>query len=609
MAKPLITAAQRSTRTLTRLRILATTDLHGHLLAHDYIKDQPTQGGGLAGLAQLITDQRAKAEADGVSTLLLDNGDTFQGTPLASYLAEHDVGPDHPIVASLNHLKYDAVGLGNHDLDHGLPYLKAVARALDMPILSTNLRDVSLSPLRDNLLVRIPLPPDAPAPLTIGILSVLPEQSTAWNSHHLDHDISLVTPAASITAAAEEVRAAGADLVVVLAHLGVGHIESTTSEGQAAHALARSGQIDALILGHTHRRLPSPDYIDRKGVDIFSSTVGTVPALMAGHAGSDLGVMDLRLTHDAVQGWQVAGHICALVPNGAQVTPDPVITHFAADTHQKVRRHLAQPVATTQQALHSYFSLVSAAPTQQLAAHAQYRTVSAALADTPYADLPVLSTAAALSAGGRDGVGNYIHIPAGPVLRRHIAGLDPFANQSVGIRITGSQLRDWLEHAALLFNRLDAAHPDQLLGNPDIPAFQFDTIFGLNYRIDPSAVPYARISDIRYCGTPVDAQQAFILATNQFRAAGGGGYAPTPAGRIVLRTTASPQENMIEILTSGCPAPWQDTPPWRFAPLDGVRAIIRTHPDAAKVLNDIAHLSPRIIGTTPQGFIRLQVKL
>jgi 2',3'-cyclic-nucleotide 2'-phosphodiesterase/3'-nucleotidase len=604
-----ITAAQSSTRITARLRILATTDLHGHLLPHDYIKDQPTQGGGLAGLAHLITAQRAQADAAGIPVVLLDNGDTFQGTPLASYLALHDVGDDHPIVASLNHLRYAAIGLGNHDLDHGLPYLKAVAQKLDMPILSTNLRDISLNPLRDSLLLQIPLGADAPAPLTVGILSMLPEQSTAWNSHHLGPQVTLVAPSQSITTAAQALRAAGADLVVVLAHLGVGHADSATDEGQAAQALARSGQIDALILGHTHRRLPSDEYAGRTGVDLGASTVGGVAALMAGHAGSDLGVMDLSLGHEAGQGWQIISHACTLLPNNADVIPDPAITAFASKFHEKVRVHLSQQVATTSQVLHSYFSLVTPAPTQQLTAQAQYAVVSTALADTAYAGLPVLSAVAAHAAGGRDGLGNYIHIPSGPVLRRHIAGLNRFSNQTVGIRITGSHLRHWLEHSALLFNSIQVGLPDQLLANPDIPAFQFDTIFGLEYRIDLRATPYERIKDLRYEGIVVEARQEFILATNQFRASGGGGYASTPPECILMRSTVPLHDSMIEILRTSVAPPWGNVVPWRFVPIGGAEAMIRTHPDAQALLGDIAHLSPKVKGTTPQGFIRLQVTL
>jgi 2',3'-cyclic-nucleotide 2'-phosphodiesterase/3'-nucleotidase len=591
------------------LRLLATTDLHGHLLPHDYITGAPAQGGALAGLARLIAQARAQAAAAGMACVLVDNGDTFQGTPLASYVAERTVDRTHAIVACLNHLKYDAVGLGNHDLDHGMPYIKAVARALDMPVLSSNLRNIDISPLRHSLVLDIAAGPDAPAPLRLGLLSVLPAQSAAWHSHHLGADTALLDPEDSITAAACELRREGADLVVVLAHMGVGQIDGKSSSALAAQALAATGKIDALVLGHTHRRLPSEEYAARRGVDVRRSTVGGVPAIMAGHAGSDLGVMDLVLGYDPGDGWRVLGHNCALRPNGADVLPDPAILACAAHTHRRVVARMSEPVAATAREMHSYFSLVAPAQTQALVAQAQHRLISRALENTAHAGLPVLSGVAAHGAGGRDGPGNYIRIPAGPVLRKHIAGLNPFANQTVGVAITGKGLQDWLEHAALLYNTLCTGAPDQMLVNPDVPAFHFDTIFGIEYRIDPAAQPYARISAMTYGGDPVTPDQRFVLATNQFRVAGGGGYTPIHPDRIVASGQMPLQDSIVATLRTADLPPWPDRTAWRFAQNGTLRAVMLTHPDALSRAAEIAHLHPEIKGTTPEGFIRLCVTL
>ncbi|WP_298858431.1 5'-nucleotidase C-terminal domain-containing protein [uncultured Sulfitobacter sp.] len=600
---------QKKTSPRVRIRLLATTDLHGHLLPHDYIKDQPTQGGGLAGLARLITEARDSARIEGMPVILLDNGDTFQGTPLATYLADCAVDVDHPIVAALNHLKYDALGLGNHDLDHGLPYLRAVASRLDMPILNSNLRNIDISPLQQSTLLPVYLDADAPAPLTLGVLSVLPPQSAAWQSHHLACRTSLEQPAAAIATGAAALRRNGADLIVVLGHMGVGRIDGSNNDARAAHSLVETGEIDALILGHTHRRLPSTDYASREGVDFQKSTVGNVPTIMAGHAGSDLGIMDLTLVHDEKTGWRILDHHAYLRPNGGNVKPDPFVVEIAQTTHETVRCHLTEQVATTPTHLHSYFSLMRPAPTQQLTALAQYRQVRDALRDGPFGDLPVLSCAAAHGAGGRDGPANYVNIPAGPVLRRHIAGLNPFANQTVGLRITGAQLKNWLEHAALLFNLLRPDAPAQMLIDRDIPAFQFDTIFGLHYQIDPSASPLNRISQLEFGGNPLQPDQEFILATNRFRASGGGGFPILPASLLACRVGTQLGETMIEVLNSTDPQPWDTNPPWRFAPLGGVEAIVLTHPEALHSISEISHLKPKSQGTTPEGFIRLSVTL
>jgi len=267
--------------------------------------------------------------------LLLDNGDTFQGTPLASYLAECDVTPDHPIVASLNHLRYDALGVGNHDLDHGMPYLRALAQTLDMPLLCSNLISPHSAPLQRYALLSVPLPQDAPAPLSIGVISVLPEHTAVWQAHHLNPDERLEEPAPTIDTLAQKLRHEGADIIVVLAHMGVGHKDAVGSNMRAAQGILASGHIDALVLGHTHRRLPSPDYSERIGVDLDACTVGGVPAIMAGHAGSDLGIMDLELEHTQQEGWRVVAHKCTLRPNSAAIKPDAVITRLAKKAHAR----------------------------------------------------------------------------------------------------------------------------------------------------------------------------------------------------------------------------------------------------------------------------------
>jgi 2',3'-cyclic-nucleotide 2'-phosphodiesterase/3'-nucleotidase len=244
-----------------------------------------------------------------------------------------------------------------------------------------------------------------------------------------------------------------------------------------------------------------------------------------------------------------------------------------------------------------------------LLARAQHRLVSEALAGTLDEGIPVLSAVAAHSAGGRDGPDNFVFIPKGTVLKRHIAGMNQFANQTVAIRITGAELKDWLEHSALLFNALKPDQAVQTLTNSDIPAFQFDTIFGLNVQIDPTAPHHARITEMKYDKAPVDPEQEFILATNQFRIAGGGGYPLRGPERIVMHSEASLQNVIIDVLRDSGPLPYAGPPPWRFAPLGGIEAVFRTHPDALSSLEEIAHLAPRIIEQTPQGFVALSVTL
>lgn len=592
-----------------RVRILATTDLHGHVLAYDYIKDRPTQGTGLAGITTLIRQARREAAAQGAACLLLDNGDTFQGTALAHHLAHQRVGPDHPIAAAFNLLRYDAVGVGNHDLDHGPCYLRAVAGTLDMPMLCSNLTGDGMDPLRPDALIEIPSPNPMDRPIRIGLLSLLPAHTAAWHAHHLRAGRIDANPQAKIVEQARALRARGADLVVLLAHMGVGREERDGRKELSALALARTGAIDALILGHVHLRLPSAAYDGRPDVDAENGTIAGVPAVMPGHAGSDLAVLDLSLTRDSNDRWRVSQHTATLRQHLPDVPEDPQIVALAAPAHNRLRTILSEPVATTRAHLHSYFSLAAPTHTQRILARTLHRVVTEGLSADDRGGLPVIAAVAAQGAGGRDGPSNFTSIPPGQILRRHVVGLTPYDNQTLGIEITGAEITHWLEHAAAVFTQLEPDAPFQPLVDQDIPAFQFDTIYGLSYQIDTTAAAYDRLRDLRHQGVSVAPDQRFILATNQFRVAGGGGYAPVAAARVRMRQTEGLEQAIIQTLKTAAPDPWDKEEPWQFAPAGGRQAILLTDPDARACLSDIAHLHPIPLARDAAGFLPLRLTL
>ncbi|AXI44986.1 bifunctional metallophosphatase/5'-nucleotidase [Sulfitobacter sp. SK012] len=586
------------------LRLLATTDIHAHLLPHDYVKDCPAPGIGLAGIATLIDIARAEAAREGISTLLLDNGDLLQGTPLADYLAQVPVNADHPIVASLNHLDYDAVGLGNHDFDHGVKYLNQVADALKMPVVCTNLSGDDVCAILPSTVIPCKLP--SGEVLQVGILSVVPPLTAVWNRQNLGPKNRIASVQKTLETAIPKLRQQGADIIVVLAHMGVGQPDDLEA---SAVGLAQIPGVDALITGHTHRRLPGPEYIGRTGVDAQTGLLESVPAIMAGHSGSDLAVMDLELAPTPAGGWTVLSHTSALRPNLQQTPQDSTIGQIVRPAHNRVRRQLAQKVGTLERAMHSCFALVTPAPTSGLIAAAKMRLMQRELAGTEYSDLPLLCSAAAHASGGRGGPEHFLHLPAGPVLRRHIAGLSPFANQLVAVRANGAKLRAWLEHSARIFAQLSPNAPNQALIDAAVPGFHFDTIFGLEYLIDPTARLGHRIRDLSHNGRPLRDDQHFALVTNQFRAAGGGSYAPTPDHDVLARSTIPLPEALIARLMDRDIKILPEQPPWQFAPLGGAQAVFYTSHLATEHLDDIAHLSPQVIGHTDTGFVELRVTL
>jgi 2',3'-cyclic-nucleotide 2'-phosphodiesterase/3'-nucleotidase len=591
------------------LRILATTDIHMQLFGYDYVSDQPTGNNGLAGIATLIAKARAEALKNHAGCILLDNGDIVQGTIIGDILATQPVTHAHPLVSCMNTLKYDAIGLGNHDLDFGLPYLRAISSHLAMPLVSTNLKLHTQNFVQGSVLIKCKLPERSGknAHLKVGVLSILPAKTAIWNHHVLDGEAEIAPPMNSLRVAIKSLRARGAQVVVLLAHMGIRDVQ--TGQDENARSFAQLPGIDAIIAGHTHRRFPGRDHVGLSGVDATNGTIAQRPTIMPGNAGSDLAVLDLTLTKAPSGDWKVTDHASKLRANTPQTKPDPKITALCMPAHHAAQTHLSQSIGQTDDPLHTYFSLAMPTRVAALTARAKARIVRSALAGTTDAGTPLLASVAAHTAGGRGGPDHYLCIPKGPVLRRHIAGLSPHANQIWAVRITGADLLARLENTASVFHTLKRNNPSQPLIDHLIPAFNFDTVFGVSYVIDPTQPPGNRIALLQYQGHAVSPKDQFIMAMNQFRAAGGGGVIATAPSNIVLRSKINIADALIDALAHPKDAVWPPHLPWSFDCGGQVQAMLQTSPSALGYLADAAHLKPQHTGTTDTGFAELRLTL
>jgi 2',3'-cyclic-nucleotide 2'-phosphodiesterase/3'-nucleotidase len=589
-----------------KLRILATTDLHMHLTAHNFVTDQTTQNPGLAGIATLIAQARDEARAQHAGCVLFDNGDLLQGTPMGDWLAEQPVSAQHPAIACLHALGYDAMGIGNHDLDYGLPYLQDVATCLRLPMVASNLKTQLLGPLQPAALIPCHIPATAQAPehvLQVGVLSVLPQQTAQWNHHVLDGIAAIDRACDSLRDAVPALRAQGADLIVVLAHMG---LDKNNDADDTALPLAQIPGIDAMIAGHTHRRFPGPDHDEAEGVNNTDSTVAKVPVVMPGHAGSDLAVLDLLVAQNGDGAWQVTHHMSELRRNTAQTPTAPSVLSATSPAETALRSYLSESVGEAAQDIQNFFGLAQPTAICALSAQAKAHIARSEMEGMAEAALPLVIATSAHTAGGRDGPDNFLCIPKGPVLRRHLSGLNPFGNHIWAVRVSGAQIKERLEHSATIYAQLRDDAPSQMLHNPLVPMFNFDTYFGLDYGIDPMAPLGVRIKDLRYGSAPVTPTQQFVLITNQFRAAGGGGYAPLPSDRVILRSARHLEDGLKAVFADQTTSAW-DHFPWRLTPSRPVSATLETSPDALQQLHQIAPFSPHVGPTNAKGFVELRL--
>lgn len=600
------------------LRILATTDLHAHLMPWDYRADQAIGGIGLSAVA----DQLDVARAGCANTLLLDNGDFLQGSPLGDWLADH---PDTPnaVIAAMNALGYDAGTLGNHEFSHGLAFLQQALAQARFPVVSANLIRPDGTALTQGHVVlhrMLQAEDGTHHPIRIGITGVAPPQTTTWEARRLGQSLRAhdMVPAASDAVAA--LRDAGADLVIVLAHTGIGEGEARQGLENAAIPLARLDGVDALVLGHTHLRFPAAETLPDPAINPFEGRIHGRPAVMPGFYGSHLGQIDLHLRRDRA-GWRVMGNRVTLLPVQASGATHPAVAQAAGAAHQATRDWLRRPIGQTRQALCSHFSLVAPCAALGLIAAAQRAAIIPALGNRPEAALPILSAVAPFSAGGRGGPWNYTNIPAGPLQLRHAIDLYPHPNTLVALILTGAEIADWLERAVILFHQITPGSHDAPLVRSDMPSFDFDLMDELQFQIDLSQPPRfdprgevlnpdaRRIVGLSHGGRPLDPAARFVVVTNSYRAAGSGGFAGCKPGRVLIDDGLPLRDAVIEYMKHLEEIETISAPYWRFRPMPGTSVIFDSAPEASPASVEGADIRVEPFGQDARGFGRFRLRL
>ena len=522
------------------VRILATTDLHTNLVNYDYYQDKPAQNVGLAKTAVLIED----AKKENSNVLLVDNGDTIQGTPLGTYKAIVNPikdGEQHPMYTALQKLGFDAGTLGNHEFNYGLDYLKKVIATAGMPIVNANVVDAKTGEfVYDPYKIIKKTYTDKngrSVDVNIGVTGIVPPQILSWDKANLEGKVKVNDSVEAIQAIIPEMRKAGADVVLVLSHSGIGDDKYEKGEENEGYQIASLPGVDAVVTGHSHAEFPSGNgtgfYEKYAGVDGVNGKINGTPVTMAGKYGDHLGVIDLNLRYTDGK-WSVVGSKAAIrkIDTKSKVA-DERITEIAKEAHEGTVKYVRQQVGTTSAPITSYFALVKDDPSVQIVNNAQTWYAKKELAGTPEANLPILSAAAPFKAGTRGDATAYTDIPAGPIAIKNVADLYLYDNVTAILKVTGAQLKEWLEMSAGQFNTIDptSKEPQQLV-NPNYRTYNFDVIDGVTYEFDVTQPnkydregktvnsDASRVRNLKYQGKEVAADQEFIVVTNNYRANG-----------------------------------------------------------------------------------------
>ncbi|WP_049599335.1 bifunctional 2',3'-cyclic-nucleotide 2'-phosphodiesterase/3'-nucleotidase [Yersinia nurmii] len=544
------------------LRVLETTDLHSNMMDFDYYKDKPTEQFGLVRTASLIDAARQQA----VNSVLVDNGDLIQGSPLGDYMAAKGLkeGEIHPVYKAMNTLDYAVGNIGNHEFNYGLDYLKKSLAGAKFPYVNANVIDVKTGkPLFQPFLIADTAVKDRDGKthnLRIGYIGFVPPQIMIWDKANLTDKVRVDDITETAKKWVPEMRKQGADLIIAIPHSGLSSEPYKTMAENSVYYLSQVPGINAIMFGHSHAVFPSKDFAAIKGANIAQGTLNGIPAVMPGQWGDHLGVVDFVLNNDKGR-WQVEQAKAEARPiydkaNKKSLAPENAkLVKVLTDDHKSTRDFVSQPIGKASDNMYSFLSLIQDDPTVQIVNNAQRAyTEHFIQGDPDLADLPVLSAAAPFKAGGRkNDPASFVEVEKGDLTFRNAADLYLYPNTLVVVKASGAEVKQWLECSAGQFNQIDvnSSKPQSLINWNGFRTYNFDVIDGVNYEIDVTQPARyngdcnlindkaERIKNLTYKGKPIDPKATFLIATNNYRAYSGK-FAGTGDDHIAF---ASPDEN------------------------------------------------------------------
>src|SRR5215203_4833912 len=513
-----------------QITILGTTDLHGNINPLDYYTNKPDNRG-IAKVATLI--KRIRNEQPNI--LLIDSGDTIQGSPLESFHARKNNHPPDPMMLVMSSLNYDAMTVGNHEYNFGLKVLEKARSEAKFPWLSSNTYDKATGkPHYKPYLVK------EVAGVKIGVLGLTTPGVPYWdnppNYAGLEFHESVAEARKWVPILREQEKV---DVVAIAMHMGLEEDLRTgdVNPGQILHeneAIAIAKEVpgvDVIFMGHTHREVPS-------------LYINGVLLTQANHWGRHLARADLYLQR-AGTGWRVYAKSARTITADDRVEPDPEVVKLAEPYDQETQAWLSREIGES--------------PEELTARDARFR-------DTAILDL---IQKVQLEAGKADvsmvaSFNSEARIAKGPVSVRDIAGLYVYENTLAVLEVTGQQVKDALEHSAKYYGPYVPGKPLKDLINDKIPAYNFDIAEGVTYELDISKPVGQRIQNLRFRGQPLAPSKKLRLATNNYRVNGGGGYTMYKDAPVVYRSSEEIRELIIDWVERNKTVPAKPNNNWRL---------------------------------------------
>ncbi len=524
------------------ITIMGTSDLHSNAVNWDYYKDATfsDSAGNAVGLARVSSVvNQIRADRGREHTLLFDAGDTIQGSPLGFYYALVDPvtqsGAIHPMAAQMNAIGYDAVALGNHEFNYGLDFLDYWISQMDADVLAANAvhAGTKVPAFTPYTIKRMKV--KGRPPIRVGVLGLTNPGVVIWDKANVSGKLEVQGLVEAAARWVPVIRAAGADVVVVSAHAGdsgtSSYVGDLPIENAAALVAEQVPGIDAILFGHAHKDVP-------QRLVTNAQTGRQVVLSEPKNWGQRVSVFDLTLEF-ARGKWSVTTG-SALTVNTNTVVDDPALVAVVKAQHEAVVAYVNTPVAVSTEAMSAAEACWKDTAILDYVNAVQTATVAAAVAGTPEAALPVVSIAAPFNRAAT--------FPAGQVTLKDVAGLYIYDNTLLASILTGAPIKDYLEYSAKYFVQVDPAAPvapATWTNAGNTPDYNYDQFSGVEYGVDFSQPVGSRIVGLAYNGAPVASDQQFLVAVNNYRQSGGGGFPHIAGAPVVYNAQVAIREAIV----------------------------------------------------------------
>ncbi|HTJ24002.1 MAG TPA: 5'-nucleotidase C-terminal domain-containing protein [Gemmatimonadaceae bacterium] len=519
------------------LVVAATTDVHGRVRGWDYYADAPDSVRGLARAATIIDSLR---KVSPVLPIVVDAGDFLQGNPMAYVAARVDTTMPNPIIAAMNVIQYDAVTIGNHEFNYGLAALTRAMRQAEFTMLAANARRPDGSPRFASWAV------STRHGIKVAIVGATTPGSMIWDRDNLAGQVVIRDIVPDVRAAVRDARNAGAAVVIAVVHSGLNEPSAydTTATGigsdnVAARLAHEVPGIDLVVYGHSHKQMAD-------------TVIGSTLLMQPKNWATSVAVAHLGLTRQNGR-WRVISRRSSIV-QAARHRESPQIMAVTQEGHRATLRYASAPIGTTPVAWRADSARVVDTPLIDFILEVERRASGSQLASTPAYSLDA-------------------SLAAGPITVARLSALYPYDNTLRAIRISGAELREYLEQSARYFRRRD----DGSIGvDPTIPGYNYDIVAGVDYTIDVSRPLGDRITTLTYQGRPVAPTDTFTMALNNYRQGGGGGFAMLQGAPVVYDGQAEIRDLLIDAVRSKgalIPADYFH-PNWRIIPASAIGQVL-----------------------------------